>query len=174
MLFYLIIVAYIVWICVAFYKAHTGEWDDGSGVMTLVFGGMLTALLTLMVAAIFSSSTTKEVTRHNVCPIVSLRGASEISGNFVLGCGHIGTDEKYYFMYDLGNQTYRRGQINTWETLVRETAAEKPNFSYDETLETNRKCYKWWPQWYVQETARNENFFLNVPPGTIIQKFEVQ
>lgn len=175
MLFYFIISVWLVWVITAFYKSHTGEWDDESGIITLLFGGMLTALVTVVAAMIFSSNCeTKRVLQHNVCPIVSLRGTSEISGNFILGCGHIGTDEKYYFMYDLGNQTYRRGQIETSEGLIRETNAEKPNLSYDLTLETNDKCYKWWPQWYVQETRRYENFVLNVPPGTIIQKFEVQ
>ena len=153
MLFYIIVAAWLVWVIVAFYKSHTGEWDDASGSITLVAGGLLMGVVTLVVAAIFSGNcTTKMVAQHNVCPIVSLRGASEVSGDFFLGCGRIGTDEKYYFMYDLGHQTYRRGQIETNEGLIRETNAEKPNLSYDLTLETNDKCYKWWPQWYVQET----------------------
>jgi hypothetical protein len=188
MLFYIIVAAWLVWVIIASYKSHTGghvpEWAEHHGIdlpgehvgfVTFIVGGVLTSIFTLVVAAIFSSNgRTEIVVQHNVCPIVSLRGASEVSGDFFLGCGHIGADEKYYFIYDLGHQTYRRGEINTGESLIRETAGEKPNLSYDTTLETNRKCYKWWPKWYVQETWRNENLTLNVPPGTIIQKFEVQ
>ena len=172
MLFYLIIAVWLgltVFICIK-------EWEDFENVVLAFFGGGLaTVSLTFIIAMAFSSfCEVKTLVRHNVCPIASLRGATELHGSFVLGCGNIGTDEKYYFMYDLGNHAFKRGTVETEGVVLIETAAEPPSLSYDTMMTTNNRCYRWWPEWFVAERWSRENLTLSVPPGTVIQKFEVR
>jgi hypothetical protein len=83
------------------------------------------------------------------------------------------SEEKYYFLLDLGQGRYQRGTSDTDSTMLRECDTEKPNLSYDVVEVTVRGNYLW-PQWATLSRERQRNCILTVPKGTVVQKFEVK
>ena len=110
-------------------------------------------------------------------PIASLRTGNDykLYGSFFLGCGTVQgyNQERYYFMYDLGNNTYQKGWVITDHTLLQESATLPPQFQYHHKVYGNTKGYFWWPKSLRKTEERDENYKLIIPPHTVVQRFQV-
>lgn len=156
---------------------RTDGWKEGLACM-LPSSAIGCSVVLLIVTVVTSLALTNwdqyYPTTREVHPIVSLRTDKDFQGSFMLGCGHVGSEEKYYFMYDLGNSQYMRGSCETWKVTIRESNDEKPNLSFQNFIRTNRKVFKWWPEAFVPEYSGSTGYVLTVPKGTVLQHFEVK
>lgn len=176
MIFYILVaiaILSVIWTVI-----HQVKEEGADGLWSLIWSPLLAAVhlfvVTLMTSIVmicwedFVPEGPKDF--H---PIASLRTSNEVQGAFFLGCGGIGTTEKYYFMYDLGNGNYQRDNVYTDRVVIHETNNEKPNLTYQRYVIYNARVGKWWPSKFLFMDRRNLDYVLTVPKGTVIQRFEV-
>jgi hypothetical protein len=91
-------------------------------------------------------------------PIVSLETNTHTKGWFVLWVGSIEGVESYYYMRDLGNNSYVREHVPCKGTIIKEKDSVKPNVTY-----------YLWDSW-----SSPRNITITVPVGTVVQRFEIK
>jgi len=174
----MILIAYLfIALCVIIRKVFQEEegWARvGWGLLYCLPVAFFGSILTLTVNMIYPAFTEPVIESHVVRPIVSLRNNQTTNGSFILGCGSVGSYEQYYFMYDLGDGRYKRGNIGVHSTILREFDGEKPNISYDIMMDgISPKLAFWWPKSLTFEWRTYGNHVITIPKGTVIQKFVV-
>lgn len=173
MLFYLIclvglgIIVYNTW-----NESDDQEMMVMAGLFTTTVVAMLGGITSLCISLSFSENPEiSKVLSHNSSPIVSMKNNQSLSGSFFLGSGGIGSEEKYYFMYQVAPHSYKRGTEYTSDVVIVESD-EPPSLSDDVVLYTPHHTI-WWPDWLLITTTRVENKTLTVPKNTVIQHFQV-
>lgn len=102
------------------------------------------------------------------CNIHSLKNSNDIRGSFVLGSGNMEQVEYYYYYFKDINGYFKRGKKEVSETVIEERENIVPHIE--------RKHIK-----YISRTGfvesysdfPSEKYKIVVPPGTVINKFEV-
>lgn len=145
----------------------------GVSALVIFMASLVVFVAGLTTSAIFTSGDEWYYVRTDTQPIVSLRTQQTISGSFVLGSGGFASNECYYFMVNLGDNHYQRDYEMASNTALHETTGT-PCLTKEVYDETNKHAAWAWPLAFRFHRAQWYNRTLHVPPGTIIQKFEVQ
>lgn len=102
--------------------------------------------------------------------IVSLFNDREIEGSFggfILGYGHVGETEYYYFMKEVSAGVFIRGRAEVRDTYIVETDIISPHTAVLQyTKRKNRKSFAF--------SRFRLRYLLVVPPGTIIREFQIK
>lgn len=175
MFFYLLC---LIGLCVIIYNIYNcWNYDDkvSTGLGAFLVSAFFIGLISVVVSLIYSveADHTSKIIAHKSIPIVSLRTTQETAGSFFLGCGGgVGSNEKYYFMYKVESNSYKRGSEYTSNVTITESETEAPSWSCDIVL-LEPKHTIWWPSCFLMEFSRTENIVLTVPKNTVVQNFQV-
>lgn len=108
-------------------------------------------------------------------PIVSVNNNQTVRGEFFLGCGTIGSQEQYFFVRDLGSKRYLRDSFPCNMVVIQESD-KAPAFEYDVVQRHNNPVWEYiCPKWTTDDgSVAKANYRLVVPPGTIVQRYEIK
>lgn len=133
----------------------------------------LFAILILMIFCIFTNPV--ELKRqHNFSPqIHSIKNSSSIEGRFALGSGYInGSQKYYYFQENIDNDGgLIQCSLPAQNCIIYQTT-NYPHVEWD-TIYFIPKKWIIWPVLSFTVTKENTNYKIFVPPGTIVEKFEI-
>lgn len=165
----------IIFICIIINNTTYDHILRDISIGMIVFSAALYIVIGCIALFKMSDKDTFIVQKTIKAPIISLSTNSSIQGEFFLGCGTFGSEEKYIFMRDLGNQCYLRDNVSTSNTSVQESD-ESPVFSYD--IATRKVDPRWkyiCPLWMTDNNQTVQiNYKLVVPRHTIIKTFTIK
>ena len=103
----------------------------------------------------------KETPKHDVFPIVSLRGEIQAEGSFFLGCGSIDGYEYLMTFRERRDGGLERLQVPMYKVVIYEDSDESP---YVEI----------WDYFWSGSKGTKDRYEFHVPKGTIIKEFKLK
>lgn len=92
-------------------------------------------------------------------------------GSFTLGTGQVDGISKYYYYYNVTNNTYKLEHVNTDDTVIIESDTTSPMIVKYKTIVDNDKMQ--WSNWLFNMTLDIESvhYEIYVPKNTIISNY---
>jgi len=105
--------------------------------------------------------------------IISIRNSDKTSGSFFLGCGSIDSTEYYVYFKQYEDGGVKRGMVTTSTATIYEKD-EIPRIEWTEVTKKVPWLLRFGFDWADISEAREGDYRIIVPEGTIIEKFEIK